>query len=365
MAFDLHFGSQVLNSVVGGRSSLDIQRLEVKDIDQAYAFSEAYGYNLQEQTDLDAVWDLHKGAISLLRDRLLDPGEEIPDILSDARKLKDPGYLLVFASTQEHKNNPLQLWSCAILKVMHVLAHIGDDLQQIFSEKIHQAVFGPFHAHIQNDPISGVTLGLKNDPEQIKLLRFDTKLKKSVASSAIKLLTKKEATASTIYDKIGVRLVTKSIFDSFRVVRFLVNAHIISFPNILPDQARNTLFPVNLFMETMDELQKQKMFATSEEVEDWLQKKLAASVERAEYKERQNDFSGQNFRAIKFIGRRMVEVEAGGRQFRFFCPFEVQIMDYETHLKNISGPEAHELYKKRQRQAARRRVLGGLITEPS
>ncbi|MGE3975396.1 MAG: TIGR04552 family protein [Bdellovibrionales bacterium] len=363
MAFDLQFASQVLDSVVGGRSSVDIARLDVKDLEQAYEFSKTYGYDLNKPTDLDSVWELHKNSISLLRDRLLDPGEAIPDILADSTKLKDPAYLLIFASTPEHKNNDMQLWSCAILRVMHVLAHIGDDLHLIFSDKIMQTVFGPFQAHIHNDPVSGITLGLKNDVEQIKLVRFDLKTTKSVASSAIKLLTKKEATASSIYDKIGVRFVTKSIFDAFRVVRFLVDEHIISFPNIMPDQARNTLFPANLFLESMKELKEQKMFATGEEIEAWLNKKLSDSVERAEYKERQNDFSGQNFRAIKFIARQMVEVEAGGKQFRFFCPYEVQVMDYETYLKNISGPEAHELYKRRQRQAARRRVLGHLFPE--
>ncbi|MEQ1875844.1 MAG: TIGR04552 family protein, partial [Bdellovibrionia bacterium] len=65
------------------------------------------------------------------------------------------------------------------------------------------------------------------------------------------------------------------------------------------------------------------------------------------------------YRAIKFIARRLIEIEKP-EKFHFFFPYEVQIVDYDTYLKNLSGPEAHEQYKKRQREAARRRVLGFL-----
>ncbi len=342
---------------------MDIPRLDVQDITQAQEFIKTYGYDLSRPDDVHEVWEMHRKAISFIKDRILDIGEEIPDLLSNKEKLGDPAHLLVYASTRDHKDNKIQGWSCAILRVMHVIAHLEDDLFKIFQDQIQKEIFGPIQAHLRTDPASGVSLGLKDDREQIRLMRFDMKPSKSLSSAVVKLLTKKEVTALSIYDKVGVRFVTKSVFDCFRVVRFLVNEHLISFPNIMPDQARNTLYPVNIFLEAMTELKKTNPMASSEDIEAFMSQKLFEGIDRAEYKERKNDYSGENYRNMKFIARKLTTVESGGNKFRFFYPYEIQIMDYDTYLKNISGPEAHEKYKTRQREAARRRVLGNLLRD--
>jgi uncharacterized protein (TIGR04562 family) len=51
------------------------------------------------------------------------------------------------------------------------------------------------------------------------------------------------------------------------------------------------------------------------------------------------------------------------RAFRFFYPYEIQVMDYETYIGNLTGPMAHDEYKNRQRKKARDRVLGIGIDE--
>jgi uncharacterized protein (TIGR04562 family) len=47
--------------------------------------------------------------------------------------------------------------------------------------------------------------------------------------------------------------------------------------------------------------------------------------------------------------------------YRFFFPYEIQIVDLETHRNNMEGQASHDTYKLRQLQAARKRVLGGLL----
>jgi len=361
MVFDLKFEQQILESCVSGVSAVDVPRLDVQNVSQAQEFLKTYGYDLSKPEDVHEAWQLHRKAISFIKDRLLDPGEDIPEVLVDQQKLIDPAYLLVYASTHDHKDNIIQGWSCAILRVMHVMAHLEDDFFKIFQEQIQNEIFGPFQAHLRTDPVAGVSLGLKEDREQIRLMRFDMKTSKSLSSATVKLLTKKEVTALSIYDKVGVRFVTKNIFDCFRVVRFLIGEHLISFPNIMPDQSRNTLYPVNIFLEAMEELKKDNPTASLEEIDGLLAKRLEEGIDRAEYKERKNDFSGASYRNMKFIARKMIIVESGGNKFRFFYPYEIQIMDFETYQRNISGPEAHEKYKKRQREAARKRVLGALF----
>jgi uncharacterized protein (TIGR04562 family) len=362
MKIDLHFPRQILDSVVGGRSVIDIPRLEIQNLSQAYGFIKTYGYDLENPHELEEIWGFHRRAISFLREKLLEAGEMIPEELTDTYKLKDPANLLVFASEPVMQGNLRQNWSCALLRVMHALAHLEDDLFKVFSEQIRESVLRPFQAHLSSDSSAGIILGHKSDSDQIKLKSFEIKPAKSDASAVMKLLAKPEATSMGILDKMGVRLVTRTVFDVFRVVRFLVDQHIISFPNVIPDQSRNNLFPVNLFLEALNDLRRINPEASFEEIEQTLHQKLSESFDRAEYKEKRNDFSGGAYRSIKFIARRLIEIDAP-HHFHFFFPYEVQIMDYDTYLKNLSGPEAHEHYKTRQRAAARRRVLGFLHKE--
>ncbi|MEO0336794.1 MAG: hypothetical protein AAF202_10385 [Pseudomonadota bacterium] len=74
-----------------------------------------------------------------------------------------------------------------------------------------------------------------------------------------------------------------------------------------------------------------------------------------------NQFSSQDYRFIKFITRKLIRIPAGNEEsspFSFFYPYEVQIVDYETYLQNLSGGASHAEYKKRQKRKARMRVLG-------
>ncbi len=48
------------------------------------------------------------------------------------------------------------------------------------------------------------------------------------------------------------------------------------------------------------------------------------------------------------------------REVRFFYPYEVQIVDFQTHKENEQGRGAHSEYKKAQTQTAMARVMGSL-----
>jgi uncharacterized protein (TIGR04562 family) len=203
----------------------------------------------------------------------------------------------------------------------------------------------------------------------IRLHKFEIKPFKTTSSSVIKLLARPEKVALTLLDKLGVRIVTRSIFDSFRVVRFLIDAHLVSYPHIIPDQSNNTLYPLNLFIETMTELkirEKQNEKFSSADIESLLIERLSKAAERANFLDKENHFSGPEHRFIKFINRKLITVSLGPsetqRAFRFFYPYEIQIIDQDTYSKSLVGPTAHDEYKSRQRLKARRRVFGGSET---
>jgi uncharacterized protein (TIGR04562 family) len=138
------------------------------------------------------------------------------------------------------------------------------------------------------------------------------------------------------------------------VIDYLVRESVISFPNVMPEQSHNNLYPVNLFLEVAQNLQKY----SRENINEFLMQKYKEKASQAEFKIKENVFSSENYRFMKFISRQLIEIELGGRHIHFFFPFEVQIMDYETYIQNLSGPQAHEQYKKRQKMAARLRVFG-------
>lgn len=362
------FNPQMLDCVVGGVSTLDIPRLSVHTAEEARQFILAYGYDLNEFASQDELWATHRRAIALIKEQLLDEGEQIPERLLDQHQLKDLSQLLILASSREPRDRELQRWACAILRVMHVYVHLRNDLFSAFRDEIQAQILKPLQDAIMHDETTGTSVLGPAVDGGIELAKFEIKPFKTTASSVIKLLARPEKVALTLLDKLGVRFVTRTTYDSFRVIRFLVDQHILSYPHIIPDQSNNTLYPVNLFLEVMEELKArpQHEFA-QDEIQKALKTRLEREHARAEYRERANEFSGPEHRFIKFINRKLITVSVGPtetqRAFRFFYPFEIQVMDYETYVRNHSGPAAHDEYKNRQRKRARARVLGAEVNE--
>ncbi len=368
MNIDFSFQAPVFNCVVGGVSVLDIPRLNVKDKDQARQFVLAYGYDLNSFSDREQLWASYQRAISMIQDHLLDDREKIPDEVATQERLGDLGQLLIFASEKGKEHRELRKWACAILRVMHVYVHLKNDLFSAFNDEIQGQILNPIQESIEshNDKI---ILGRDTRFGDVQLNKFNIKPFKTTSSSVIKLLARPERVALTLLDKLGVRFVTNNIFDSFRVIRFLVEHHIISFAHIIPDQSNNTLYPLNLFLDVMKTLEAEGKVISKQ---DWpkfevdlelrLLEKLKNADVQAKYLQKENQFSGDEYKFIKFINRKLITVTVGtgqsARPFRFFYPYEIQIMDHDTFLKNQSGPMAHDEYKSRQRIKARERVFG-------
>ena len=56
-----------------------------------------------------------------------------------------------------------------------------------------------------------------------------------------------------------------------------------------------------------------------------------------------------------------LDTSAISRDVRFFYPFEVQITDYESHLKNTQGEASHHEYKRSQLRSAMKRIFRPII----
>ena len=353
---DMKFDPILLKTMIGGASVLDLPYLRMTSRPQAKEFMLAYGYDIDDDADSARLWSYHRRAVTYIETQLLRTGEKVPAELAEAILIKDLANLLLWAGQTESKEK--QSWACAILRVMHVLNHLSNDLFTAFSDDIQEQILHQYQDVIVNDEAGRVTLGRLDDEERIRLEKFDIKPFKTSNSSITKLLAKPEEVAFGLLDKMGVRFVTGSVFDCFRVLRWLVRHNVVSYPHLIPDQSNNTLYPLNLFIEALQDLQA-AAHVSPEMVENHLQGKLEKAQDRAAYREKINMFTSRDYRFMKFIVRRLIRTRSIGqdRPFTFYYPYEVQIMDLATYQRNSVGPSSHGEYKARQRQRAHERVF--------
>ncbi|MDG0818210.1 TIGR04552 family protein [Bdellovibrio svalbardensis] len=355
------FDSSILSSVVGGHSAIDIPKLNIHTLDAASAFLLSYGFDINEKSDVEKLSYYHRRALVLMIEKLGFNEAEIPDIFRDLKQLGDIRNLLIYASTQDSDQVQMQRWACAIIRCMHVFVHAENDLFSSFSEEIQSQILTPFQDCILHDGNTHRTV-LK-DPagelDSIELLGFEVKPFKTSSSTVIKLLAKPDALAMKIFDKLGVRFITRNLFDTFQVVRFLIKQNVISFPHIMPDQSSNNLYPVEVFMQVCDDLSHRLDTLDEKSIQDAFDQKLAEMGDGVKFLRKENFFSGEDYRFIKFISRKLIHIKPQGSKeaFSFFYPFEVQIMDQSAHQRILSGPSEHQAYKERQRIAARKRLF--------
>jgi uncharacterized protein (TIGR04562 family) len=356
MAMNLQFDPEVFWSLIGGRAVVETPRLGIQSKDEAYAYLKAYGYDMGIEADREKLWSIHARALTYLRTQLLEDGETIPEEISDRRLLTDVADVLLLAGHRDPTNPSLHKWACALLRVMHVISQLYNDLFNYFSLEIQEEIFRPYRQFVHKDGVGGDRL-VVNGGDSIPLQKFDIKPFKDSDSAITKLLAKPDEVAFGLLDKIGVRFVTNNLFDAFRVMRFLVTNHVISPANVIPSQSNNTLYPVNLFLDVVKDLPDGELEPAN--LDKLLLERLNTESERAKFLEKHNTFTSRDYRFIKFITRQLVRVTLRETQksFSFFYPYEVQILDYEHYLRSLNGPASHDEYKARQRTRARQRVL--------
>jgi uncharacterized protein (TIGR04562 family) len=364
MSVNLEFPKQLMKTIVGGFSTLDVPRLDFGSLEDAGDFLRIYGYDLDRPDEIESVWRIFDQALEMMQKYLLDADEKMPEVLLSREKVGDIRRLLLYASTKDHAKNSIQSWSCAILRVMHCIAHVENDLFFNYTSEIQDQIFKPVQSRLDTLPEGGLFLGKKDDIDQVPLLKFEMKAFKEKHSMVIKTLSKPETVAIDIFDKMGLRFVTGNIFDAFRVIRYLKLKNVMCFANVMPHQSKNTLFPTNLFLETIDELEKSKKFYESDDVEQKLKEVMISQGDRAQFREKFNPFSDNTYKVIKFICRHLVKIKTENGLIRFFYPYEIQIMDYQTYISNLAGTASHGEYKRRQRKAARDRMMGEIYFSP-
>lgn len=350
------FPWQAFNVVCGGASILDIDRLELKTEAEAYQFALNYGYDLYEPTHVEQLQIIFTKAISFIEKYLCTPEVTLPEAVRKVEFSSAAKPLLLLASGVDVKSGDLNLshrsWICVVLRVMHVIAHLQSDLRLKYIPKIKRQSIDRFQAHIQQ---KGEDLFLGFESDMVPLSAFHKKEGKVRDSVLIKLLHKQSATAQEIYDHLGVRFVTKNRIDALRVIKYLIDHHLVSYPNVLSIRCRNTLIDIAEFRKHFENAKGDLVKVVSSE----------SSLSYPQIVDKQNPFSSTNFHSVQFTSRQLIRIpvlKRGGqrREMSFFFPLEIQIMDQTSFAESQTGSAGHHEYKMKQLDAVRARVLKGV-----
>ena len=330
---------EALRVILRGDSVIDWHRLNLDGRPAAEQFLR--NHDLDPVLDRTYIDHVKSEAISYLRRNF---AFAIPKPVERA-SLEE---LLLLASGQGHR----QLCACTILKTVHIINHMAGrellfrlpvsdrDLFHFVEEKVYRVV-GTMLS--EGFPITEFVGGRKN-----------------LDSTYTKLLSKAEATAAALYDKLRFRIVTRTREHLLPVLNYL-SERLFPFNYVVPKESTNTIFHFRSYCES--------------------NARLAAMVERFQgdiddqLTPGDNRFSAPTYRVIHFVAdvplrvpKHLMELAPPGCEnlgpvVYMLCEF--QLLDAESEALNESGEASHEAYKLRQRGAVVRRLrLGARAREP-
>jgi uncharacterized protein (TIGR04562 family) len=303
----------------------------------------------------------HREAVEFIACHFLEPGQAETIPLS-VREPEDPLMLLVYASLRGQQCDLRRMWSCAVLKVMHGIFYIDNNLKLRYFHTIREQVFASLDEVIHQE---GEQFFLTDGEVCLPLLHFDRKNNKGRSSILLKLLQKAAYLASDIFDHLGVRLIFNTRFECLLALRTLQRAHIVSVTNVDAERTRNTLLDLDAAKEIFSKYRC--MLELSEDYPAALLQKMDEELAAIAQPQTRcdNPHSGSGFSSIQVTVRKMIHVPpddpaTAGPDYDvgFFFEYEIQLMDKASHSRTLEGPASHDAYKRRQVETARLRVLG-------
>ncbi|MYN02644.1 TIGR04552 family protein [Pseudoduganella sp. DS3] len=351
-----------LNAIASGVSAIDLGGLALRNKHDAREFVREYGFDIDNPHARAVIARVQREALDFVCNSFLTPSQAAlipPDVASP----DDPLDLLVFASLHGNEQAELRrMWSCAVLKVMHGIFYIENNLKLRYFNIIRQQVFASLDEVIRQE---GEQHFLSDGEICLPLLHFDRKNNKSRNSILLKLLQKAAYLAADIFDHLGVRLIFNTRFECLLALRTLQRAHVISVTNVDAQRTRNTLLDMEAAKEIFTKYRC--VLEAADGYPAALLEKMDAELMAISSAPTQSDnpHSGAGFNSIQVTVRKMIHVPsddpaAMGPDYDigFFFEYEIQLMDKASHSRTLEGPASHDAYKKRQVETARLRVLG-------
>jgi uncharacterized protein (TIGR04562 family) len=375
-----------LNQAISGESIVDFPRLDIQTRNEAKTFVKAYGYNPDDPITREELWRIYFEAIHFIRNVLLLPNEKFPPSFFERNNQNDVVKLLMDASQPQGERSR---WACSILRVMHTISHLDNDLRLENFHTAREKIFSQFDPFVRQTAPRKWTFG-KPEEEGIPLVRYQKKVKKERNSMILKLISKAQHDVELIYDSLGFRFVVEKRIDAVRLVEKFFEVGAMSYANIQPRRSFNNLVDTDLLHKEMnvlkEELEKGRL--TPQQAEENF---CALDLPPNDRKDivAKNSFSSPHYRALQFTCQQLIHVQdstlplldrirnqldktLAGRRFlksfpivlrekkAFYYPYEIQITDKDSYVENLRGRSSHRDYKAKRRHTARNRVLRGI-----
>jgi len=371
-----------LNAVITGVSAIDVDSLAIRNREEAIHFSREYGLDLDEATDQDRIRRVHREAITFVEEFFLEEDQHrlIPDEVRHPENVLD---LLVFSSNYLNKANDVQMWACAVLKVMHSIFHIDGDFKLRYFDNIRNQIFESLDQIIFS---SGSHHYLCDDKIKIPLFFYEKKRNKGRKSIILKLLQKPTYVASDIYDHLGIRMVFETKMECLFALKVLRRNHLISVTNIKPFRSRNNLLDLKSTKRLFNHYRALLDGARDYPLNVLKRMDRELDLDFVSRARENNPHSDELFQTIQVTARKMIRVpnqsyqslqelirhlreeniplpaelvqrDELDRETAFYFDYEIQLLDKESYLRTMYGPASHKAYKTRQVETARKRVL--------
>lgn len=395
------FNWEVFNVMLNGKSPLDSEIFVGSGLtkEMAQNFMDGYGLDSSDPVSKAEIFGSFQEALQFIRRYFLKEGNpegldfKVPNALYTIVDIED---LFVMAAPEHGTpESEDRIWAEIVLKIMHTILHIDKDLRSNYFTEIQTQIFDRFYKYLRRDGDNKLHLGTKENPFAVPLVDFETKAKKSRDSVIIKLLHKSENVAEELFDRVGVRFITETRFDTMRVIKFLVENNVIIPHNAKSSRSVNGLIDIEKFKDHYNSLIKMSIRNNLSE-DRFLQAMEREILECApgDEKNDRNVHSKNQYRSIQFTSRQLIkysnpflqefnyvrkfakeldednvlakkvlamDMSLIAKDVRFFYPYEVQVVDKNSHKANTEGEASHLEYKKAQLIFARDRVFKSLI----
>lgn len=376
---------EITRVVLGGSSYIDQDGLQILDRASAREFALNYGYDVDIPHHRAHLVKVFEDALAFLQEVVLE-GIDL-DVPAEIVDLQDPLELLLWAS--ERPRTTRARWSCALLRVMHTLLHVDNNVYLRFMPEIQRQIFERYDRFLVPTPEGGWLL---RGQYEVPLLATRRKESKNRVSMLLKLLHKPENVSEIIYDQIGIRLVAEDLLGVLAILRFLLDHHVLSATHIKPSRSRNLMVDLQELEHWMDRIPPG---FTLDQLDPQDRRELSAALTLKQFQSDVNPFSSSSYSAVQFTVQTLIRLpspavnaleqiqdrlQAMGRpetgdllhipeliqeqeEFTFFFAHEVQVMERTGFESIVSGPASHAEYKLRQRAATRKRVLQGIAPQ--
>jgi uncharacterized protein (TIGR04562 family) len=395
------FDWELFDVVVSGKSALDTRNFlgPMSTIEQVNQFLKGYGLDPNDQVSRSELFGNFQEAMQFIRRYFLKEGN--PDGLdfkvpNSLLMISDIGDLFLTATDDNPNKKEEKLWAEVVLKVMHTIVHADKDLRSNYFSIVQTQIFDRFYKYVFRDDEGKLFLGVKGTDDRVPLVDFETKSKKARDSIIIKLLHKAENVAEELFDRVGVRFITHSRFDTLRLIKFLLVKNIVIPHNNKPSRAINTMIDLPKFREVHQQVIKNAIRndLTEEQILAAMEKAAIDSHIQGSESER-NKFTSKSYQSIQFTCRQLIEyknpflqefndlrriakaaspeenelarrvlnmdISLVARDIRFFYPYEIQVVDQDAFRENSQGEASHQEYKRQQVQSAMKRVFKPLL----